>query len=256
MDREIRLQGGFNFRELGGLENIHGQKIKSKKIIRAAALEQLTAEDLTFLENYGVTEVLDFRTKEEMLNAPDQLIARANYFQLPVFKEDETQSTITPTALFEKILAGQSGQLKMEEAYRDFVIEKQARETYAIFFKHLLSDQSVIFHCTAGKDRTGFAAFLLLSALEVPTQTIWDDYLLTNISSDQRVKFLIQEAKNQQVPDLLVENIYDLLVAKTAYLQTSIDTIAENFGSVNHFLQDGLHLTNADLNDLKKIYLD
>lgn len=257
MERVLKMEGGYNFRELGNYATTTGKKIKTQRILRTAALENLTTADLTFLKNYGVDTVIDFRTQEEIQMAPDKQIQEANYFQLPVFKEDETQSTISPTALFERILAGEKGDKKMEQAYLDFVMEDQAKKTYHDFFQHLLAEKNaLIFHCTAGKDRTGFGAYLFLSALKVPQEVIYEDYLLTNPASEVKVANLLDEARKQKAPEILVASIRDLLLAKPNYLQTAEAAIAKNYGDTAGFLQAGLGLSKSELQDLSRLYLE
>lgn len=256
MERILSLQGGYNFRELGGYETKNGLKVKNNRLLRASALENLTEEDLIYLHKYGVDTVIDFRTKQEQLMAPDKKIPEANYFVLPVFKEDETQNTITPTDLYAKILAGESGEKKMEAAYADFVLTQQAQKTYQTFFHHLITEEkTLIFHCTAGKDRTGFGAYLFLSALGIPEEVIYEDYLLTNPASEEKVDHMLKEARKQNAPEELVKNILDLLLAKKSYLDTAVDAIEKNYGNVEGFLKDGLNLSKGDLKDLKSHYL-
>lgn len=257
MKRILDIKGGYNFRELGNYTTLTGKKIKPQRILRTASLENLTPTDITFLKDYGVDTVIDFRTTEEIQVAPDKNIPGAKYLKIPVLKEDETQSTISPAALLKEILAGKRGVEKMEEAYSDFVVKKEAKKAYYEFFQQLLTaENTVIFHCTAGKDRTGFGAYLFLSALSVPEKVIYEDYLLTNSASKQKVAYFLKEAEDQHAPEILIANIYDLLLAKLDYLQTAEKFITQNYGNVANFLQKGLGLTKGELQDLNRLYLE
>ncbi|MGX7199858.1 tyrosine-protein phosphatase [Enterococcus nangangensis] len=257
MEQLLPIHGGYNFRELGGYPTLKGKKIKAQRIIRSAALDQLTTADVTFLQNYGVQQVIDFRTTEERLQQPDKIIPQAEYLHLPVFKEDETQSTISPTALFEKILAGESGDARMKKSYQDFVVTPDAQRAYQKFFQQLLTQKGgLLFHCTAGKDRTGFGAYLFLNALEVPSEIIWQDYLKTNDASAQAVQKMLASAKEQGAPEILLTNIEALMVARKEYLTSAITAIHENFGDTANFLKNGLHLAPSDLAQLQAEYLE
>ena len=256
MEFVLPLQGGHNFRDLGGLKNLTGQTIQPNRLIRAAKLADLTDEDLTYLKNYGVEKVIDFRTAEEIAGAPDKKIADANYLVLPVFKEDTTQSTITPTALYQKILAGESGAKRMQLSYQEFVLTDDAHRAYQQFFKEILTlDKGLIFHCTAGKDRTGFGAFLILHALNVPEATIEQNYLATNTYLAPELEKTLSYARTQGADDNFLENITALLVARPEYLQTAEKAIAVNFGDVPRFLNEAIGLAPSDLAQLRHDFL-
>ena len=256
MEFVLPMQGGHNFRDLGGYENVEGKKIRSNRLIRAAKLADLTQADLTYLQNYGVEKVIDFRTAEEITGAPDKKIADAKYLVLPVFKEDTTQSTITPTALYQKILAGESGAKRMQLSYEEFVLTDDAHKAYHDFFAEILTlDKGLIFHCTAGKDRTGFGAYLILSALKVPDAVIERDYLATNKYLAPELEKTLSYALTQGADDLFLENITALLVARSEYLATSIAAIAKNYGDVDHFLREAIGLSPSDLATLQHEFL-
>lgn len=129
-------------------------------------------------------------------------------------------------------------------------------------FKVLLTttNGATLFHCTAGKDRTGFAAFLILSALGVPRETIIKDYLLTNeVTADVRKKWLAGIRKNSAGlgnVDAVVSNRNALASVNADYLNTALATIKEESGDVGHYLTDYLGLSKGDLTTLRHLYLD
>jgi protein-tyrosine phosphatase len=134
----------------------------------------------------------------------------------------------------------------MQDTYRGFVRHNTHR--YAEFFQHLLSDADapLVFHCTAGKDRTGFAAALLLHALDIPEVVIWQDYLQTN-----------ERLKNRPLSSLLPDPIAHVLHAvQPAFLQASLETVGQYHGSLMAYLENQLGLSSSARQKLQALYLD
>ena len=133
-----------------------------------------------------------------------------------------------------------------------------ARENYKKFFDVLLASEngSTLWHCTAGKDRAGFATMLVLSALGVDKKSIFEDYLLSNKyrkSENEKTIEQVKEATNDNKQ--AVENITAMREVRKSYLQTAYDTMEKEYGGVNGYLKKGLGLTNKDISNLKAIYL-
>ena len=166
----LDIKNGRNFRELGGYQTKDGKTIKKHKLLRTANLATLSEQDLKFLQDYGVKYIVDFRSKEEVEKEPDRVPTGATYDFDPVFSEDLTDSSKgINEILSEKEENPKAGYNHMFLAYDDMIKSESAQKAYRNFFDILLANdeegKSVIFHCTAGKDRTGFAALLALSAL-------------------------------------------------------------------------------------------
>jgi protein-tyrosine phosphatase len=170
------LQGASNFRDVGGYATQSGHRIKRGQVFRSDHLAALTPADLASLQALGVRHSLDFRGAAESTATPYDI---RGVERVPL--------AIEPTVIARmQALVAQGIEPTteetvdlMRETYRDFVNHNAA--TFGRFLKHLLAhDTPQVFHCTAGKDRTGFAAALLLSALGVDRATIEHDYLLTN----------------------------------------------------------------------------
>lgn len=258
MERIIKLEQAANVRDLGGYETVNDRKVNYKKLIRSASLADLTEKDQRTLGDYGVVTVVDFRSPEEEEKEPDKAIPGATNLFMPVFSTDETESTIAPTQLFQKLEQGFTAEKQMVEVYEHFVEADSARQTYRKFFETILSNEdpakSVLFHCTAGKDRTGFGAAMFLAALGVPQEEIYKNYLETNVYMAAKTDTMIKQAIDNGAPELLVAGIRQLMAADKQYLDASFASIAENFGDVTNFLQEGLQLSQGDLNLLEELY--
>lgn len=257
----LDIKNGRNFRELGGYQTKDDKTVKMHKLLRTANLATLDEADLKFLENYGVKYIVDFRSKDEVERESDRVPNGAEYNYDPVFSEDLTQSSRGIDEIMQqKEQDPQAGFDHMFIAYDDMVRSESAQKAYRNFFDVLLANnedgKSVIFHCTAGKDRTGFAALLVLSALGVPLETIKEDYLFTNIATKNFVKKFLQKARSEGANDTTLNILKDLQTVHSEYLKHVIDTINKNYGGIENYLHDIMRLTDDDISKLKQIYLE
>lgn len=257
-ERLINLQGAANVRDLGGYRNQEGAAVRFKKAVRSAAISQLTAADTEQLTAYGIVKVVDFRSTAEQSKEPDVKIPHAENIFLPIFKEDETEVSAAPRTLMEQIQAGMDAASQMRKVYRHFIEEDYSRASYRRFIEILLEneapDTGVLFHCTAGKDRTGFGAALILSILKVDQETIMENYLETNRNMVQKTAEMLKQAQAAGAPEVMLDGIKELMKADQSYLTESFATIAENYGDMSGFLKNGLKLSQEDLTDFHKLY--
>lgn len=256
----LNIHHGFNFRDLGGYTNQDGQRIKSHRLIRSGKLDLLSDRDVQFLTDYGVKYDVDFRSPDEQKEAPDRVPVGASYHFLPVFPVDETKVTKTweeEQREFAKDARG--GYKNMIRTYAEMVLLPDAQKSYRQFFDLLLSNDgdksSLLFHCSAGKDRTGMGAVYLLSALDVDPQIIRSDYITTNE--------FIQDPLHQQLDAIRAnggnqntqQSIRDLWTVKEDYLDSALSTISAHYGSMHRYLEQALQLSANQVADLKQLYL-
>ncbi|MCF8167704.1 MAG: tyrosine-protein phosphatase [Rhodoferax sp.] len=237
-----RLHGASNFRDLGGYRNQEGRTVRSGRVFRSDHLAELTASDVATLRQLGVRRALDFRGVAERA---------AQGYDWPEL--DSVSLPVEPTvvqAIQDLLLAGQEVTpshvvVLMCQTYRDFV--RHNAEGFAAFFAHLLEHPGpLVFHCTAGKDRTGFAAALLLSALEVDSATILHDYLLTN------ARYRRPMHPNSGVSD---EALAILWRVQPEFLQAAFTEITEQSGGMHAYLKDRLGVGTAERARLAEWYL-
>ncbi|MDF7682324.1 tyrosine-protein phosphatase [Lactobacillus sp. ESL0679] len=256
----IGVKSGRNFRELGGYKTTDGKTVKMHKLLRTANLGTLDATDLKFLHDYGVKYIVDFRSQAEVDHEPDRIPEGAEYDYDPVFSEDLTNAS---RSIEDVMKQGQknphAGFEHMLFAYDDMITSKAAQKAYRHFFDLLLANdedgKSLIFHCTAGKDRTGVGALLILTVLGVPLDTIKKDYLLTNIATADFVKGFLEKAKEDGADDATLNILKDFQTVHVEYIEHVLTTINEKYGSVNNYLRDIMKLTDAEISKLRKIYL-
>lgn len=259
--RLLPISSGINFRELGGYTTQDGKTIKWNKLIRSGKLAGLSATDMDFLDEYGVQYDVDFRSPEEKSKFPDQVPANAQYTFDPVFPVDETQSTKQTEELQRKMNSDPtSGLVEMRRVYRDVINQPHAQKAYRKFFDILLANSdensALLFHCTAGKDRTGMGAIFLLNALNVDEDTIRADYLLTNRAAKAFQDGVVMDLKLQNKNSAFIQSIRALQSVNISYYNSAMDEVKRLSGSMDGYLKDYLHLSTNDIADLRKIYLN
>ena len=238
--RTIALSGASNFRDLGGYTGHGGRALKWRHLFRADHLAALTPQDLARLGELGITRSADFRGASERA---------AQAYALP--------GVATHTLDIEPVLIQQALQLQgsslstaqavrlMHDTYRSFVTENAPR--FAQLFELLLdSDAPLVFHCTAGKDRTGFAAALILLALGVPRGVVMQDYLLTNAL--YRRPSGVASPAPQEVLDVLWGVQED-------FLEVALHGVEVEHGGIDNYLERVLRIRPAARQKLAQLYL-
>jgi len=217
-------------------------------VFRSGALCALTDRDLLTLEEVGMAQVIDLRGASEVsLFGPDRLPAggACRHASLPVFDPELTVYAILggtlDAARAQQVLADGQGRELMIELYRGFVDAAPARVNFGAALNHVADGDRLptLFHCTAGKDRTGWLAAVLLSLLGVPLDAVVADYLITNERLGDHVQAAVATlCAKQGIRDPgLIEPMID---ASPSYLAAAFDEIGRTYGSFDEFLADGL----------------
>lgn len=244
--RHVPLQGTTNFRDLGGYTGHEGRTVRWRTLFRADHLADLTAQDLAQLQTLGVGHAVDFRGALER---------QAHGYDWPQLQQHTLP--VEPTLVQEAMRLMHQGQAMhaqeavalMQATYRSFVVDNA--HYFAQLFELLLSAQApVVFHCTAGKDRTGWAAALILHALGVPREVIAQDYLLTN-TFYQRPAALAAKAAARIDPEILQV----LWKVQLPFLDSAYELVHQQFGSMDAYLHDAMQLDAAALAQLRSRYL-
>ena len=247
LPRSITLQGTTNFRDLGGYAGADGRPLRWRTLFRSDHLADLTAEDLHALQTLGVTRSVDFRGAEERV---------AHGYDWPQIAQHAL--SIEPTVVqraFAMIhqghqLTAQDTVGLMQDTYRGFVVDNADR--FATLFRMLLdSPQPLVFHCTAGKDRTGWAAALILLALGVSRDVVRDDYLLTN-QLYRRPAALAAKAA-QSVPQEILDVLWRV---QMPFLDSAFALAEERYGNMDRYLAEALGVGHAERAQLASMYLE
>ena len=174
--RHLNLAGACNFRDLGGYPTRDGRIVRWRQLFRSNHLGHLTDNDIAVLRSLGVRSAFDFRGAQERAEALCGMTDITTH-SLPV--EPTVVAALRAIATSGRPLSTADAIEVMRDSYRQYVKHNTPR--YRALFAHLLEDRApLVIHCTAGKDRTGFACALILHALGVSDEMISEDYLLTN----------------------------------------------------------------------------
>ena len=246
-----------NIRDLGGLVTSDGHHIKYGRLYRGGLLATVNEEDVKVIDSFHLTDIVDFRGEDEYLYRPDYRFKGATYHNLPALHENVKQEDRNKDDgnLLWFVGDHTSGFEHLKECYRGFVRDEEPILAYTKFFELLLQDDRVTyFHCSQGKDRAGFAAYLIEIALGVSIEDAKEDYLLTNIAMEKRVDALLNSVKykpfyNEQYH----KDLLDVFSAKIEYLEESIKLMDELYGGTMNFIKDILHV---DIERLKQLYLE
>jgi len=245
--REVKLQGAVNFRDIGGYKTKDGKKIKLGLLYRSAALNTLTDADLAKLEALHIKYDFDFRGPYEVKTAPDKIPTGTTRISLPAGSENVGDSTYMKNMA--KYMKSDSFLISFYTVLTPF------KDRYTPLFDSLLSNKTaspILFHCTAGKDRTGIAAALILYALGVDENTIYEDYEATNYyRRNENAKAIAQMTKYYGLDEKTATN---LMGAKKEYIQATFATIKAQYGTMDHYLEKVLGLTKSKIATLKKYY--
>lgn len=241
--RVVRLEGTSNFRDLGGYPGHGGRRLRWGRLYRSAHLGGLTASDQQHLAQLGIARALDFRGVAERAAAPNRLRGVAEHSL--AIEPTVVQRMDALVAAGRTLTAPVVSEL-MRDLYRGLVNQQAAR--FAELFEHLLrADTPLVFHCTAGKDRTGLAAALVLFALGVPTDVVRSDYLLTNDLFEHPPL-----PHNDPPPEALAV----LWRVQDGFLDAALQAIDTEHGGVDQYLRRRLGLSEAALGALAARYLE
>ena len=241
--RHIPLNGASNFRDLGGYAGHEGRPVQWRKIFRSDHLASLNEQDLGQLKSLGIARTFDFRGVQE---SEAQSYAWPNIQRHSLSIEPTVVQRLQAQHLTGRPLTAADALDAMQTTYRDFV--KSDSHRFAELFEHLLAKpEPLLFHCTAGKDRTGLAAALILSALGVSEDDIWKDYLLTN----QLYKRNSTGATTLS-PDVL-KIVWEV---QESFLKASLEVIHQDHGGMQSYLSNTLGLSKAAMHQLRKLYLE
>lgn len=237
------LEGASNFRDVGGYRNAQGRLVRRGQVFRSDHLANLTAQDVLRLQAWGVGHSLDFRGAAESTATP---YAIAGVQRLALSIEPTVIARMQALAAQGVVPSTEETVEMMRETYRDFV--NHHAHTFGRFLKQLLEAPTPqVFHCTAGKDRTGFAATLLLCALGVDRATIEQDYLLTN-------QLYKRDARLEGVGHPHVMQV--LWQVQPAFLHAALDAVDAQHGGMDAYLQGAVGLGSQELKALQDLLLE
>ena len=227
----VSLQGGSNFRDLGGYRTADGRTVRRGSVFRSAHLGGLTDADRLAIGRLGVRTVVDLRGVEEAAETPHRvegLGCRIVGAHIEPGVGEKIRGALADGSANPFVMMG-----FLTDHYRDY--PRRCAPGFRTLFSTLSDDdhRPLVFHCTAGKDRTGFASALLLTLLGVPWETVMEDYLRTNDLWTGHIG---------RYPDLDIDTRAAIVEARTPYLEAAFEVVRADYGSPEAFAEKALGL--------------
>lgn len=255
--RKLPFENAHNFRDIGGYKNSQGKTVKWGLVYRSDKLSALSSEDELYLDRLGIQRIVDFRSIKEREAEPDRISPASSIAmqQIPIPVSGADVDLIKA-----KIASGELHQQQLSDllvsSNRELV--EQHTASYKAWIQSILADNSLpmVFHCTEGKDRTGFAAAIVLLALDVPKQTVMADYLATNQYTAEHIDKTINLVKWGSLFQADAEALRPVLGVEERFINEAFNAIEEHYGSIENYLEKGLGLTAEKRQQLQALLLE
>ena len=240
----IVLEGTDNTRDLGGIKTNNNRIVNSNLLYRSDRLDKLTENDKQKLIDLGIKRIIDFRSETEKEKSPNNLPNGIEYVELEIESDKNVNHNLNECLKDNS----EEGQRKIKnflvDANKEFINSMAPK--FGEFLRLLLDNTPTLFHCSAGKDRTGFAAFLIYTILGVPRKVILEDYMKSNDYINETIDTVkISVAKLLNVPTEKCDNLLPLLLVDLDYINSAINEAESKYGSIENYI---LNVLNFDLN--------
>lgn len=251
--RLLALEGGRNFRDLGGYATRDGRSVRWGLLFRSGSMARLTQGDWEHLCARGVRTVCDLRTSHERTAEP---FAWRDSDGLTYFSRDyETSFGELRQVMASGFATGEKAREGMMAGYRELPFEQAP--AYRALFGHLKANAvPLIVNCSAGKDRAGTAAALILSALGVPREVVVEDFLMTNHTVDLHDALMRRSTAAHGIAAQPPEVARAILTADPAYINAALDSVIERHGSIEGFLDEMLDVKDHELAAIRQALLE
>ena len=249
-----------NLRDLGGYKTSDGATVAGKLVYRSSQLSDISAGDMKKLANLNLKTDLDLRTAQERNPNPDQLPPGVNDIWMNVLADANQAGLAQLNSLMKDpkaanaALGGGKAEATFEASYRQFITLSSAKKSYSQLFLTLGNQKQLpaLFHCTGGKDRTGWAAAAFLTLLGVPKETVMEDYLRSNdyiLPMDQKVIDAFVEAGGDPAIPPAIFGV------KKEYLEAAFDEMTTKYGTIEQYFSEGLGIDASQQKALRDLYL-
>lgn len=264
------LDGTFNFRDIGGFTGAGGKAVKMGLLYRSDALYKLSDRDLNILNSMGIRTVVDFRSPQEAAAHPNRLPEGVDTVVLAPHAELAAQASAShgddraKIAQMVEIAKTEEGKRHFSENLDSmagqmaaFAVSESGIKAYSAFLQLLLKEDSapLIFHCKGGKDRTGWAAALILSILGVSRGEIIADYMKTADYNQDRNRKRMDQYRKLTDNEVVLKFLSSLMQVKEEYIMTSFAEI-DKIGGLDIYLDQILGFTAADQKRFRNMYLE
>jgi protein-tyrosine phosphatase len=249
-----------NLRDVGGYTTQDGSAVRRGVVYRSDQLNPVTPDDMKKLAALGLRKDFDLRTAAERQKRPDQLPPGVEEVWLNVLADAEgsgpagIEKLLSNPKEANKVLGDGKAAEEFVKAYRQFITLPSAKASFHKLFVGLGEEGQVpsLYHCTTGKDRTGWATAALLTLLGVPKDEVYVDYLRSNDyilpAYKKFIDHFVAEGGDPSIPP-------NILGVKTEYLQASFDEVTSQYGSIEGYFEKGLGIDKAGQQRLRDRFL-
>ena len=244
-----------NLRDLGGYKTQNGKHVKKGYFFRSSRLMDFDQAELKILNSLNIKKIYDLRSKEEVKDSPDPTLKGAEYIHSSAAaRADGTEVNFSPAALIaENVYSKESNDEFTHKVYGNFPFSY----AYKRMFEDIVAGNvPILFHCSAGKDRTGIAAILILLALGVNEETAMYDYMLTN---EYRKEYIERFKKDFPLTKLDGE-LAGMLLAYEGVTYTNADyslkRIKEKYENYDEYFEKEYNLDKDALQRLRDLYTE
>jgi len=249
-----------NLRDLGGHKTRDGATVTRGLVYRSNQLAPISPGDMKKLAQLGLENDYDLRTEAERTALPDQLPPGVNNVWLNVLADHSESGPAQLLALMQNpkqanvALGGGKVEAMFEESYREFVSLPSAQRAFRELFLKLGDREQLpaLFHCTTGKDRTGWAAAALLTLLGVPKETVLEDYLRSNDYIlplyEKEIQAFVAGGGESSIPQAIFG-------VRTEYLEASFEEMRTRYGTIEQYFSKALGIDATAQRSLRDLYL-
>lgn len=249
-----------NPRDLGGYVGFEGRKVKSHRLIRSGKISDLSETDKEFLVDYGLKQIIDLRSPMEYEACPDDGIKGVEHLLMPLSDQDNTQGgKYDIQKAFQAYRKDQYAGFKMMcNRYYDHVTRPHAQKTIHNILETLANTETgaTLYHCSEGKDRTGLVTVFILYILGVDMEIIRNDYLYSNYMLEEYRALRDRMFKDDGENLKFRANMRILGSVADAFLDTSLITVTEDYGSLDNYIRNQLSITPELRDRLRELYLE
>jgi len=251
-----------NTRDLGGMHTVDGRMIRPGKLFRSGQLFYADEDDKRKLEEL-LEVVVDFRTEAEQLEKPDPVLSGVTHCSIPIldsFAPGVTRDEQSMKEAMQQMLSDPDNSRQyMLGIYKGFIEAEAMARPFGDFVRLLLTarEKGILWHCTAGKDRAGFASVIIQEILGIKREEIFADYIASNVFLSNELQVLYETAFQQigQIDQKSEQALQYLFTSQEDYLSAAYTKAIELFGSFDSYVSDILGITDAEKERLKELYL-
>lgn len=252
-NRRVDFKKAVNFRDIGGLKTMDEKTVRWGKVFRSDNLSKIKSREFDKFNDLHIKTVYDLRTNHEIEGKEDHLPAGVQYVHAPTVADNEGQIA----QLRAKVIGGQINEEEARAQTLSFYKETVTVNLASLkptLLRIVNSNEPVLYHCSAGKDRTGVVSALFLSILRVDRETIVKEYLMSNYYRRVKTEKLLGKAKLAKVikPKMDLKAIEVFMTVDESYIRAVFDVIDKEYGGIDKFIQNQLGIDDASREGIVK----